>query len=99
MILKKIKHDERLRWPFLKFSLILRALMKSFPVIFFFDTSINRKIIIYISYHLIKHFQIKKNEVPLIKNVNNVNEATGMNTKQEQQQYSKWMRFQLMQSY
>lgn len=35
----------------------------------------------------------------LIKNVNNVNEATGMNTKQEQQQYSKWMRFQLMQSY
>ena len=35
----------------------------------------------------------------LIKNVNNVNEAARMNTKQQQQQYSKWMRLQLMQSY
>ena len=35
----------------------------------------------------------------LIKNVNNVNEAARMNTKQQQQQYSKWIRLQLMQSY
>lgn len=50
--------------------------------LFINDTLINRKIIKFITYQLIKHFQIIKCEMPLIKNVNNVNEAARMNTKQ-----------------
>lgn len=44
-----------------------------------------------------KNFQIIKCEVSLIKNVKkkNVNGAARMNTKQQQQQYSKWMCLQL----
>lgn len=34
------------------------------------------------SFHLIKHFQIIKRDVSLIKNINNVNDAVHMNTKQ-----------------
>lgn len=37
--------------------------------------------------------------VSLIKNLYNVTEAAGMNTKQQQQHYSKYMRLQLMQNY
>lgn len=40
-----------------------------------------------------------KCEVSLVKNVDNVNKETRMNTKQQQQQYSKRIRLQLMQSY
>lgn len=48
----------------------------------------------------IKFFlKIKKCEVSMINNVNNENEAARTNTKQQQQQYSKWMRLQLMLSY
>lgn len=60
------------------------ALMKKNPGQFF-DTSINRIFLKFISYHLIKHFQILKCEVSLIKIVNNLKEAARMKTNQQQQ--------------
>lgn len=59
----------------------LTGKLHQFPVNFSFDTSINRKVIKIISYHLIKHFQLIKCEVSLTKNVNTVNEAARMNAK------------------
>lgn len=38
-----------------------------------------------------RHFQVIKCEVSLIKNINNVNGAARINTNQQQQQYSEWM--------
>lgn len=58
--------------------------MKRFPVNCFFDTSINRESLKIISYQLIKHFQIIKYEVSRMKDVNNMNKAARMHTKQQQ---------------
>lgn len=61
---------------------LIDASMKNWPENFINALRINRKIIEFISNNLINHFQIIKCEVSLIKNVNNVNEAARMNTKQ-----------------
>lgn len=54
------------------------------------------KVIKFISYHLIQHFQIIKRHVSLIKYLNNVTEWTRTNTTQH---YLEWMRNQLLRSY
>lgn len=78
---------------------LIDASMKNWPENFINALRINRKIIEFISNNLINHFQIIKCEVSLIKNVNNLNEAARMNTKQQQQHYSKWIRLPLMHGY
>lgn len=69
--------------------------VKFFPSI---SRSINKLLNSYLII-LIKHLQIIKFEVSLIRNENDLNKAASMNSKRLQQQYSKQIRLQLIQSY